>query len=310
MIGIVGAMKIEVDKLRRRLSSVSDEYIGGMRFSTGTLCGVPVVVAESGVGKVAAAACTQSMILRFPVKAVINTGIAGTLCEELGIGDVAIASTVVQHDIDTSTLGDPVGWLSCLNTTHLAATTDLAARIANEAAEQGLKHRIGAIASGDQFLGDEQRKKWIHETFDAIAGDMEAGAIGQVCRMNNVGFAAIRVISDGGSAAEYDVFSEQAAERSSQLVMGVLERLNKNALPELCGKADDFFGEVRWCEEDIENALEVCGVAPTEIAINAVWQFCESHHFTDRVIEMGWDAMCAYINDHCSEWEEADTDEN
>lgn len=310
MIGIIGAMTIEVDKLRRQFSDVSDEYVGGKRFSTGTLCGVPVVVAKSGVGKVAAAACTQTMILRFSVKAIINTGIAGTICKELGIGDVAIASTVVQHDIYTSAIGDPVGWVSCLNMTHLAATTDLAAWITYEAVAHGLKHRVGTIASGDQFLGNEQLKKWIHNTFDAITGDMEAGSIGQVCYMNKVGFAVLRVISDGGSAAEYDTFSEQAAERSSQLVLGMLERLNKDVLPELYAKDTELFGAVRWCEADIENALEVCGVSPSAAAVSAVRRFCESHWFTDQMIEIGWDVMYDYINDHRSEWEEADSNED
>ena len=75
-------------------------------------------------------------------------------------------------------------------------------------------------------------------------------------------------------------------------------------------ESERFFGMTLWCEEDIENALEVCDVRPTADAVSAVRRFCESHWFTDRMVEMGWDVMYDYINDHRSEWEEGDNDED
>lgn len=311
MIGIIGAMKIEVEKLRSQLSEPLDEYVGGMTFSTGTLCGASVVIAESGVGKVAAAVCAQTMILRYRVDTIINTGIAATLTDTLGIGEAAIADYVVQHDVDTSALGDERGLLSGLNEVYMPTDTVLTALVADEAQKLGFEPVVGAIASGDQFLADKQRKEWIHKTFGAIAGEMEAGAIGQVCHLNKVPFAVIRVISDGASGKpsdEYEAFAGQAAKRSSQIVLAVLRRL-KASESYFCDDSR-YFGAVRWCVEDVENALEVCEVKATDEAIKAVVQFCKSEHFTERMIERGWDEMYDFIYGHQTEWEGADNDAN
>ena len=312
MIGIIGAMTIEVDELRRQLSGALDEYISGMTFSVGTLCGVPVVVAQSGVGKVAAAVCTQTMIQHFRVDAIINTGVAATLTDFLGIGDVAIADDVVQHDVDTTVFGSPPGHLSDLGEAYMPTDTVLTALVSDEAQKLGVRQAIGTIASGDQFLADKQRKDWIHKTFGAIAGEMEAGSIGQVCRLNRIPVAVIRVISDGAGgspAEEYDAFVGQVAARSGQLVLATLKRLKASG-SYLCGNGREFFGAVSWCREDIENALEVCEVTPSAAAVSAVTQFCKSSHFVERMVERGWDEMYGFINEHAKDWEEAEDNAN
>ena len=101
-IGIIGAMSIEVEALKEKLGNVQTETVSGIDFFSGSLCGKEVVVAKCGIGKVFAAICAQTMILRFGVTHIINTGIAGTLTEELDILDVAIADGVVQHDMDNA----------------------------------------------------------------------------------------------------------------------------------------------------------------------------------------------------------------
>ncbi|MCD8127253.1 MAG: 5'-methylthioadenosine/S-adenosylhomocysteine nucleosidase, partial [Clostridiales bacterium] len=107
MIGIIGAMQIEIDGLRAMLDTPTSRTISGIEYTSGSLHGVDVVMAVCGIGKVFAAICAQTMMLSYPVEAVINTGVAGTLSPNIGIQDITIASDLVQHDMDTSAIGDP-----------------------------------------------------------------------------------------------------------------------------------------------------------------------------------------------------------
>ncbi|MBQ3090444.1 MAG: 5'-methylthioadenosine/adenosylhomocysteine nucleosidase [Oscillospiraceae bacterium] len=229
MIGIIGAMQVEIDGLKAMLKDAAATRISGIDFVTGRLHGHEVVLAVCGVGKVFAALCAQTMILRFGVRAIINTGVAGTLCPQLGIGDVAIARQVVQHDMDTSPLGDPVGLLSGINQVYLPASSTLSNLVAQVVGEKGMNYKLGTIATGDQFLATEERKRWIHSTFDAIAGEMEGGSIGHVCYVNQIPFAVIRTISDdadGNVPNNFADFAAETARSAISITAAVLERLN------------------------------------------------------------------------------------
>ncbi|MBQ9166221.1 MAG: 5'-methylthioadenosine/adenosylhomocysteine nucleosidase [Oscillospiraceae bacterium] len=228
MIGIIGAMQVEIEGLKAMLEGPETTTISGIDFTTGKLHGKEVVLAVCGVGKVFAALCAQTMILRFGVKALINTGVAGTLCRELGIGDVAISTDVVQHDMDTSGLGDPVGLLSGINVIHLPASTTLSALVADVVRELSLNYRLGTIATGDQFLCEKGKKDWIHDTFGAVAGEMEGGSIGHVCYVNQVPFVVIRTISDdadGNAPENFPLFAEATAKSAIRITAAVLEKL-------------------------------------------------------------------------------------
>lgn len=107
-IGVIGAMQMEIDNLKKSLENSSVEEISSVKFVKGTIGDVEVVAAVCGVGKVFAAICTEAMILTYQVDRIINIGVAGTLCSDLGVMDVALANQVVQHDMNTSALGDPV----------------------------------------------------------------------------------------------------------------------------------------------------------------------------------------------------------
>ena len=126
MIGIIGAMEIEVKSLKAQVESPVIKVISGIEFVSGTLFNKEVVIAQCGIGKVFAALCAQTMILVFKADTIINTGVAGTLTEELSICDVAISKDVCQHDMDTSPIGDPVGLLSGINMIKLPADKFLA----------------------------------------------------------------------------------------------------------------------------------------------------------------------------------------
>lgn len=217
MIGIIGAMKPEIDGIKAIIENKEIKNISGVEFVRGKIGNVEVVAAQSGIGKVFAAICAQTMILEYKPDAVVNVGVGGTLSDKLSIGDIAVATAVVQHDMDTSPLGDPVGLLSGINIVEIPCGTDLAEKFAKASEELGIKTEKGIIASGDQFIGSPEQKENIKKNFDAIACEMEGGSIGHVCYVNGVSFCVVRAISDsanGEASMDYPEFMKMAAENS------------------------------------------------------------------------------------------------
>lgn len=227
-IGIIAAMQMELDGLKTAMTDPKPETISGITFTKGVIAGNTVVAAVCGIGKVFAALCAQSMILRYSPNAIINIGVAGTLTAGLRVLDIAIADKVCQHDIDTSPLGDPVGLVSGVNLVEFPANPALVEELCRATTACGVQYRTGTIASGDQFLHDSEKKRWIHETFGAIAGEMEGGSIGQVCYVNRIPFAVMRCISDGdGGGMEYEEFAPKAAKQSIDVVLRFLNEVNQ-----------------------------------------------------------------------------------
>ena len=221
MIGIIAAMDVEMKSLRSYMENTETEVISGIRFVRGTLEGKDVVTAVCGIGKVFAALCAQTMILHYQPQCIINTGVAGTLTDALTIGSIAVSSAVVQHDMDTSPLGDPVGLISGINKVELPADRLLTGQLSACAKVMGIKTATGVIASGDQFVASAERKVFIVEHFKAIACEMEGAAVGQVCYVNKVPFCVLRAISDsadGSSHMDYPTFVQMAAEQSVALM--------------------------------------------------------------------------------------------
>lgn len=224
MIGIIGAMKIEIERINDAMENVEKSLISGIVFTKGTLYGKEVVTAVCGVGKVFAAVCAEAMILKFKPEIIINTGVAGTLTDELSIGDVAVATGVLQHDMDTSPLGDPVGLISGINMVEIPSDAELGGKIAKCVEKLGVKVKMGAVASGDQFINNEEKKAWIRDNFGAIACEMEGAAIGQTAFVNSVKFAVIRAISDGdGGEMDYNTFLKKSAETAAEAVKGLVK---------------------------------------------------------------------------------------
>ena len=220
--GSIGAMDVEVAILRSMMKNARTETVPGIDFIIGSLEGRRVVLARSGVGKVFAALCAQTMILKFGVTEIVNSGVAGTLTPGLHIGDVAISTACVQHDMDTSAVGDPVGLISGINMIELPADTKIADELDRVCAAANVNHRLGVIASGDQFVHTTERRVWIVSTFNASAVEMEAAAIAQVCFVNKIPFAAIRVISDEASGdvkIDYMTFVKAVAATSSHIAL-------------------------------------------------------------------------------------------
>lgn len=224
-IGIIGAMQVETEGLVAEMTDKKTDTVSGVKFTSGKLCGRDVVVATCGVGKVFAAICAEAMILRFGVTALLNTGVAGGLLAELEVGDVALADKVVQHDMNTTALGDPQGLLSGINVVEIAADQKMLKALCEATAELDYNGAVGTIASGDLFVAKKQTKERIVSQFGAIACEMEGASIGHVAFVNGVPFAVLRVISDGGDGMEFSEFVKVAAERSVKLTKKFLELL-------------------------------------------------------------------------------------
>ena len=227
--GIIGAMNIEIEGILTQMSNVTTTSAAGINFHQGNLNGKPVVLACCGVGKVNAALCTQAMIDRFPVRAIINLGVAGAIDNALNIKDVVISRHLVQHDFDITAGGNRrPGEISDLGVELVADATLITAATAacqKVLAESGSKAHVAVIATGDQFIADKTVKQRISDIFGAYCVEMEGGAIAQVCLLNNVPFVVIRAISDkadGSAEQDFMEFVAQAAENSTKIVSAMI----------------------------------------------------------------------------------------
>lgn len=222
MLGIIGAMDVEVNAIKERVTNKTTALIAGVQFVCGFIEGVTVCVAQCSPGKVNAALCTQAMIDNFDVDKIINVGVGCSLSKDVVIKNVVIATDVCQYDIDITALGEPLGFINGLNTVKIKTDPDLSERLARTAINYGEKIHRGTIASGDTFIADNQLKEKITDNFGALCGEMEGGAIGHTCAANNIPFAVLRSISDGGdlnAQLDYPTFKKIAAEISTAIIV-------------------------------------------------------------------------------------------
>lgn len=220
-LGIIGAMTVEVETLKEQMLGKKLSQRAGMEFCEGTLEGCPAVVVQCGVGKVNAALCVQLLCDLFSVTHVVNTGVAGSLCAELDIGDFVISSDAMYHDFTVGPLGYPVGQVPGMDVCAFPADEALTAK-AFEAAEQvnpGHAH-TGRVASGDQFVADKATKEQIVTDTHALCTEMEGAAIAHAAWRNKVPFVVIRAISDkadDSAEMDYPTFEAIAAKRCASV---------------------------------------------------------------------------------------------
>lgn len=229
MIGIIGAMQTEVDGLIRGIRNLKTEKVSGFEFALGRIGNHEVVVVRSGVGKVNAAVCAQTLILTFHPEVVINTGVAGSLSPKLDILDVAVAVDAVQHDYDTTGLGEPAGALSVGGklVTFLPCSKNWRERLLRAASEVGVHAVPARIASGDQFITRREDKRRIVDTFQAEVCEMEGASIAQVCYLAGIPCAILRAISDSTDEShqmEYVAFLPKAVANTLKIMNGLLEQ--------------------------------------------------------------------------------------
>ena len=220
-IGIIGAMDLEIEKIRQDMSVISVKNIVGMDFIFGKLGELNCVLVMCGIGKVNAAVCTQVMIDMYAVDLIINTGVGGSLSPQLKIGDIVISSEAMQYDMDVSPLGYAPGVIPDMTTSLFEADKELV-EIAREALVScGIGGVIGRVASGDKFVADDKLKSNIQNTFGAVCCEMEGGAIAHTCYLNKIPFVIIRAISDSADSSgdlDYPAFKAVAAQNSEKIV--------------------------------------------------------------------------------------------
>lgn len=226
-IGIIAALPEEVSALKAALENAQEVSLGGTIYHTGSIGGSSVVLMQCGMGKVSAAAGTQAMITAFSPDTIINTGCAGALAAELKVGDFVVSSATVEWDLDTIAIGNPRGYVSSMNAVRMPADSQLAEMI-RAALPQDASVLTGLVVSGDQFVSTEAQRKLILESFpDALCAEMEGGAIGHVCRQNNVPFCVLRCMSDtadGNSGISFAEFAPVAGEKSARALLSLLTK--------------------------------------------------------------------------------------
>ncbi len=229
-IGIIGAMEVEVEILKNKIANLKIETFAKIDFYVGAIGNKEVVLAKCGIGKVNSAICTQILVNKFNVEAVINTGVAGAIGMGVDVYDVVVSTELLQHDFDTTLVGDKLGVVCGMGVDTFKANESLQ-KIAIKSAKGVLTNssvHSGIIATGDQFIGDRSKKNFIRDTFNAMCCEMEGGAIAQVCHLNQLPFVVIRAISDNAddnADVAYPEFVEIAAKDSSRIVELVLQSI-------------------------------------------------------------------------------------
>ena len=201
-----------------------------------TVSGVPffkvapnIIACAGGVSKVNAAMAAEIFCLKYSVDLILNAGVAGC-ATDLPIGQIVVADAFVQHDVDTTAVGDPIGLVSTVN--QVEFPTWKPERCRELLGEMGISAVIGRVATGDWFAVRGARSAWIRDTFHPTLVEMEGCAIAQVCLRNGVRFAAVKSVSD-------HLFSEKQAEEYFDFGRA-LESLGAVVLP-LAGKLQEEF---------------------------------------------------------------------
>ena len=227
-VGIIGAMDVEVDRLKKDMIIKREIRKAGMEFCEGVLMRQPAVVVRSGIGKVNAAVCTQILVDVFNADIIINTGIAGSLNAQIDIGDIVISTDVLHHDMDAVNFGYEPGQIPQMDVFSFEADAALAVEAERVCHEVNPDIHVfrGRIVSGDQFIADKATKERITNQFHGFCTEMEGAAIAQASYLNRVPFVIIRAISDkadDSASEDYPTFEKKAVEHSVRLVEGLLQ---------------------------------------------------------------------------------------
>ncbi len=233
-VGIIVAMEEELSGLNNELENIKTVKTGGFTFFKGEIGSIDIILLQSGIGKVNVAIAAAILLDRFKPDYLVNTGSAGGFSRDLSIGDIVLSTRVSQHDVDVTAFGYEVGQVpGC----PLYFESDkMLLDLANDCKLFDCSYRIhkGLIVSGDLFLKEKEHIDSVNENFpDVIAGEMEGGAVAQVCYRFNTPFLIIRSISDLIFAEEnevsFDKYLPVAAANSINLLKGLIGKLEKNS---------------------------------------------------------------------------------
>ena len=189
-IGMIYAMTLEIESLLTNENAQPLQTVAGVPFYR---IRDNVIACAGGVGKVNAAMATQLMISLYQPDLILTAGVAGCF-DHAEIGDLVLAEQFMQHDFDTSNIGDEEGFVSTVNCTYFPTSDFDRARAAMD--KVGMPYRTGLVATGDWFGVDCDRSRHIAEKFHPLLCEMEGCAIAQVCLRNGVKFMSLKSVSD------------------------------------------------------------------------------------------------------------------
>lgn len=222
-IALVVAMDKEFALLEDLLQGRKEVSVSGFRVATGRMADKEVVLMKSGIGKVAAATGINMIRYEYAPQALVNSGVAGGLGDELEVGDVVAGDFCVYHDVDCGT-GNEYGQVQGFPPRYAAAPGLLQA-------VRGENVRRGLICTGDQFIQDPVQLQAIKRHFpEVLAVDMESAAMAQVCHIWGIPFLSLRVISDtpgkkSDNFSQYNDFWTEAPKRNFEVLRGLLATL-------------------------------------------------------------------------------------
>ncbi|MDO9303766.1 MAG: 5'-methylthioadenosine/adenosylhomocysteine nucleosidase [Sulfuricurvum sp.] len=226
-IAIMGAMREEIDPILESVGTYETLEHAGNIFYTCTYETHELVIAYSKIGKVFSAITASVMLERFGAQVLLFSGVAGGISKELKIGDLIMASTLCQHDVDITAFGHPYGFIP-EGTLMIESDANLRSLASEVAIDMGIDLYEGIIATGDQFVASTDRKVWIQETFNADALEMEGASVACVCQNFGIPFFVLRAISDtadGGASDDFDAFLKTSAAESAKFILEMVKRI-------------------------------------------------------------------------------------
>lgn len=230
-LGIIGAMIVEVETLKEKMESKTIATIAGMEFCEGILEGLPAVVVQCGVGKVNAAMCAQILCSTYHVTHLVNTGIAGSLCNDLDVGDLLVSQDAIYHDFDCTAFDYPRSKVPGMDVIAFPADPELVELAVTAAETVHPGHiKLGRVATGDQFVCTREQKDRIVQITQAQCTEMEGSAIAHTAYRNGVPFAILRAISDKADEEadmDYPTFEKLSAHRCAAVTCCLAGLLQK-----------------------------------------------------------------------------------
>ena len=222
-IGIIFAMKEELDELKKLINIEKIEKIYELTFFYGIIDNKTCIFVESGIGKVNAARTTQILIDKIGVDYIFNIGVAGGISNDLQVGDIVIGEKIVKHDFDITAFNHKKGYIP--NVGVYIESDKMLINIASNVITEGVK---GVIATGDIFCSENNMAKKINDKFGALCVEMEGARIAQVCYLCNIPFIIIRSISDvpnNNNVVTYEEFLTTSAKKIAIAMRDILLKI-------------------------------------------------------------------------------------
>jgi adenosylhomocysteine/aminodeoxyfutalosine nucleosidase len=226
-LAIMGAMPEEIAPILEKIGEYKTSEYAGNKYYEASYKGIDLIIAYSKIGKVFSTLTATTMIEHFGAQQLLFSGVAGAISANLKVGDLIVATKLAQHDLDITAFGHPFGYVP-EGAVFVEADREMIELSKEVAKEMGKTVQEGIIATGDQFVADEERKKWIGKTFNADALEMEGASVAVVCDALNVPFFILRAISDAAdmdASFSFEAFLETSAVESAEFVMKMVDRL-------------------------------------------------------------------------------------